>query len=381
MGLRFSHIAIGIAACLTLQPGHGQVRICDYSVNTDFNKARVVQEDLGEVLVVPVLVHVVYANTAQNISSGQIKSQLRVVNADFQRRNADTVNTLEAFEAVAANANIRFVLFTPDGISTDEPGVLRVASDHPPFLNSDLQYSTLGGSDAIAPSQVLNIWVADLGGDIFAYSKDQPWFPEEQSGIVIDFQHFGTEGTATSPFRGGRTLTHEIGHWLGLTHPWGDEGCGDGDSLDDTPLQDAPAYGCDLNRATCGSLDMVQNFMNLSDDACLNLFTSQQVQVMRQTLLGDKAGLINHGFVLKAPKEAPGVSLYPNPAISTFCIESEQQIDQIEIADSSGKNVRFTAAKHGSRVEISPVYDQGGMLFLSLKTPQGNIEKRVILKH
>jgi hypothetical protein len=88
-------------------------------------------------------------------------------------------------------------------------------------------------------------------------------------------------GTATAPFNLGRTTTHEVGHWLNLIHIWGDGPCGVDDLIADTPDSDDANHGCDIGHVSCGSVDMVQNYMDYSDDVCMNLFTQGQKERMR----------------------------------------------------------------------------------------------------
>lgn len=85
----------------------------------------------------------------------------------------------------------------------------------------------------------------------------------------------------TAPFNLGRTGTHEVGHWLNLRHIWGDGGCEVDDFVSDTPESDGANYGCATGHVSCGSTDMVQNYMDYSDDACMNLMTSGQKNRMR----------------------------------------------------------------------------------------------------
>ena len=109
-------------------------------------------------------------------------------------------------------------------------------------LNSILTSAANGGDDAWDANSYLNIWVGSLIGNLMGYGS-VPGYPKEKDGVVINYIAFGTTGTATAPYNKGRTATHEIGHWLGLTHIWGDEYCGD-DHIDDTPPQRSASIGC-----------------------------------------------------------------------------------------------------------------------------------------
>lgn len=262
-------------------------------------------------LYIPVVFHVVYSQESQNISNEQIYSQLKVINEDFVRKNGDTVYTLTEFRSVAANARIQFYLAETEGIR----GITRTATTHGPFHNNDLHLSAQGGKDAWDTEKYLNVWIANLAPGIFGYagSPDAPGFTD---GVAVHYQYFGRHKNALAPYNLGRTLTHEIGHWLGLQHPWGAGGCGSDDGLTDTPSQEGPTFGCVLNQSSCGSLNMVQNFMNTSEDPCMNLFTRQQVDLMRSTLTTLRPTVFSDEEVVTGTdSEIKKVvaTLYPNP--------------------------------------------------------------------
>ena len=223
-------------------------------------------------ITIPVVVHVVYRTSQENISLSQIQSQLQVLNDDFRRLNADRDNTW----GQASDTEIEFCLATvdPSGGATD--GVIRkstTVSSH--GTDNSIKFDSQGGSSAWPAADYMNMWVGNIGGGILGYAQ----FPGGQAatdGVVMDYRYSGTTGTATAPFDKGRTATHEVGHYLNLRHIWGDGGCGASDFVNDTPDSDGPNYGCAVGNVACSSTDMVQNYMDYSDDACMNLFTLGQ---------------------------------------------------------------------------------------------------------
>ncbi|MBL6646048.1 MAG: zinc metalloprotease, partial [Flavobacteriales bacterium] len=228
------------------------------------------------VVTIPVVFHVVYRTAEENISDAQIQTQLDVLNADFRRLNADADNVWSQ----AADTEIEFCLasFDPDGNSTT--GILRVPTTVNGFGTNDaVKFSSQGGSDAWPYTDYLNFWVCNIGGGILGYAQF-PGGSAATDGIVNGYQYTGTIGTATPPFDLGRTATHEVGHWLNLRHIWGDGNCNVDDFVSDTPTSDAPNYGCALGHVSCNTTDMVQNYMDYSDDACMNLFTQGQTDRM-----------------------------------------------------------------------------------------------------
>lgn len=241
------------------------------------------------VITIPVVVHVVYNGSAENVSVAQIQSQIDVLNEDFRRTNADASDTPSIFAGVASDVEIEFCLATvdPDGNATS--GITRTATTKRSFrTNDDVKKSNKGGKDAWPAADYMNMWVCDISSGILGYAQF-PGGPASTDGIVIDYAYFGTTGTATAPFDLGRTATHEVGHYLNLRHIWGDGGCGVDDFVSDTPVAGGPNYTgapCTSSPNSCdtgaGDLpDMFQNYMDYSDDACMNLFTDGQTSRMR----------------------------------------------------------------------------------------------------
>ena len=235
------------------------------------------------VITIPTVVHVVYKTNAQNISEAQIQSQMQVLNDDFRRMNSDANNVWSQ----AADTEIEFCLASVDPNGNPTNGITRTYTNTTSFSGDAVKYDNQGGKSAWPRGSYLNMWVCNLGGGILGYAQ----FPNSGSaatdGVVIGYNYFGTTGAATAPFDGGRTTTHEVGHWLNLYHIWGDGGCNVDDNVSDTPSSDAANYGCATGHVSCNSTDMVQNYMDYSDDACMNLFTAGQRTRMRAVLTGN----------------------------------------------------------------------------------------------
>lgn len=243
---------------------------------------------------IPVVVHVVHngepVGVGSNISESQILSQIEVLNEDFRRQNADTVETPAGFLGVAADFEIEFVLAKqdPNGLPTD--GIVRVQGSRTSygFFND----SELKGESYWAAEDYMNVWVANLSGGLLGWAQ----FPVSSlegledantnrltDGVVIGHQYFGSidkDPTAglQAPWNLGRTATHEVGHFLGLRHIWGDGNCSFDDFVSDTPLASVESTGCPVSKSTCASLDMFQNYMDYTDDGCMNIFTEGQKQ-------------------------------------------------------------------------------------------------------
>lgn len=253
-----------------------------------------------EIINIPIVIHVVnYAPDPFEISDEKIKSQIDVLNEDYRKQNADVVNTPFEFMDLVADVNIEFHLAekNPEGNSTS--AILRTssevtgwdgkisASDSTPIENHKLYFSDKGGQDAWPADKYLNIWIADLSdrnGNLSLGGYAQfPGADSKIDGIVIDPRVFGTLPPLMPDFELGRTLTHEIGHWLNLFHIYGKDGdCQEGDSVEDTPTQKSQYIGSPVYpQNTCGSNDMFMNFMDRVDDKSMCMFTIGQKERMR----------------------------------------------------------------------------------------------------
>jgi hypothetical protein len=255
-------------------------------------------------ITIPVVVHVVYNNATENISAAQVQSQIDILNEDFRRLNADAVNTPSVFQGVAADVEIEFCLATVDPQGNPTDGITRTPTSVTAFgTNDEVKFNSSGGKDAWPASDYMNFWVCDISGGILGYAQF-PGGPASTDGVVVDYQYFGDIGTATAPFDKGRTGTHEVGHYLNLRHIWGDGNCNADDFVSDTPRAGGPNYTgspCNFpgnnscNEGTGDLPDMFQNYMDYSDDGCMNLFTQGQTARMRALFEpgGARASLLN----------------------------------------------------------------------------------------
>lgn len=238
-------------------------------------------DNLG-VVTIPVYIHVVYSNSNENISDAQINSQMAVLNDDFRKTNNDANQVPSLFSGVAADTEIQFSLAQ----------TFRYSNSRTSWGTNNLVKSTY---PPVTPATHMNIWVCNIGGGILGYAQFPGGSPSTD-GIVVGPQYFGTTGYVASPFDGGRTTTHEVGHYLNLRHIWGDGRCNRDDFVADTPTSDAPNYGCPSFPTTnCRSTDMTMNYMDYTNDACMYMFSDGQKTRMRGILLsgGARESLVN----------------------------------------------------------------------------------------
>ena len=266
---------------------------------------------------IPVVFHVLYNTPIQNISDAQILSQLEVMNDDFNRTNSDAFQIPSDFNSIVSSMQINFCLAkrTPENYPTT--GIIRKYTSISSFnlYDTSIHYNNMGGSDAWDTKRYLNIWITNIEGGILGWAQ----FPDAGSiytdGVVVDYRNFGTLGTAISPYNLGRTITHELGHYFNLLHLWGDNYCGD-DWVNDTPTQEEANFGCKSHPSiSCNNNgDMFMNFMDYSDDACMNSFTIGQRNRVWSSISNYRPDLINQigcDEIINTNSDASIEILYP----------------------------------------------------------------------
>ncbi len=366
------------------------------------------------IITIPVVVHVVYnpATPEQNIADSLIYSQIERLNTDFRRLNADTIFARPIFDTLAADIQIEFCLANVDPNGNWTTGINRVQTTQSnfaltPFDNS-VKSSATGGADPWPADSYLNLWVCDmafLGSPLVLGYAQFPGEDPATDGVVITYQHFGDRpwDSNAAPANMGRTTTHEVGHWLGMRHIWGDGACDSTDYVDDTPNADAASQSdCDTTKNTCVDTsaywlsrgidppDMVENYMDYSADACMNMFTKGQKARMWSFLNTARVSLFNsqgcsgqwnniEEFISSA-----SVQLYPNPVINSNTITLqwplEHRFHTVEIYNQLGKMIFSSkiTSKIGSFTLTLPNNISKGIYFLKLKSDKSGVTKKFV---
>ena len=268
----------------------------------DLGLSPVVREHLPTALpkgggnpVIPVVVHVVWNTAAENIPDATITGMIAQMNLDYSEQNSDVTNVRATFVGVVANAGIQFCLATIDPNGNPTTGIVRTNTTEtwfdPDNETNDMKYNPQG-DPAWDPDSYLNIWICDIssgqgGGGVttgYAYLPVGGIVGTGDDGLVLDFDY------AFNP--GSRTATHEAGHYLGLQHPWGDNGgCVDDDGFTDTPDTDGPTFSCfPTNQMSCSVLTQYENFMDYAD--CSLMFTDDQGVYMNGIIAGVRSSLL-----------------------------------------------------------------------------------------
>lgn len=240
-----------------------------------------------DVIIIPVVFHVIHDNGSENISEAQVQNAIDVLNADFSAQNSGVNNVNSVFQARVANVNFEFRLAKkdPDGYCTN--GIVRTfdAATYAGGENLKMISPTWGRN------KYLNVWVCKfIEGGVAGYA----YLPGDMNGpigatmdgIVIADSYVGSMGTSSN--FASHALTHEVGHWANLEHTWGPSNtpglpgnCSGDDGIPDTP-NTIGWTSCVLDGESCGSLDNVENFMDYS--YCSEMFTNGQKNRLRATM-------------------------------------------------------------------------------------------------
>lgn len=256
------------------------------------------RSESGGIITIPVVVHVIHngqaLGTAPNIQDAQVESQITVMNQDFRRMSGTPgFNS----NAVGADTMIQFALAKSDPNGNPTNGIVRhnlcQASWSTTEINSTVKPNTIWD-----PTLYMNMWSVQFSnGSLLGYAQ----FPSNSTltglnanggsastdGVVANYSYFGSRNIypaglyGDNSFDKGRTMTHEVGHFLGLRHPWAEDGaaCVADDYCNDTPRAGAPNYGCPTGTNSCTGQpgnDMIENYMDYTDDVCMNIFTLDQ---------------------------------------------------------------------------------------------------------
>lgn len=313
-----------------------------------------------DIITIPVVIHVVHNQKDNaiggagnsNISDEQIQSQIDVLNEDYGNKSG-----YKGFytDSLAVDTGIRFKLV----------GIVRKYSSRSNFSPVTESKVLAEISPAWMTSRYLNIWVCRLANNYLGVSQ----FPivtetnnrtsglllkEDEDdaltdGVIIDSQYFGRNSTGVSGtvYNLGRTTTHEVGHWFGLLHTWGDKYCGT-DYCADTPRaenqNETTDISCKAKFSFCDgvrSRNMIENYMDYSPDRCMSVFTNNQKERMRAVLALSprRAKVVEYS---KKTDLAVTVEVYPNPAdevLYTNIYTPDYKTFSVTVFNSLGKQM------------------------------------------
>ena len=353
----------------------------------------------NSIITIPVVIHILWNTPSQNISNAQVMSQMTILNKDFRRSNADTVDTPLPFQSIAADAQLEFCLAQRDPAGNPTTGITRrqttVFSFSPLLGDTAIYYTSTGGEDAWDTASYMNIWVCNNGGGMATWPGSTSFFPGLQDGVILDPLAFGDTGTVVAPTNKGRLADHEIGHYFFLLHPWGADTiyCAT-DSVADTPPQKIPTLGCPtfpvLDSCTPNFPGITYNvYMDYTDDSCMNMFTAGEaarmnlcIQVYRSTLLNSMACIPPAGYAENANE--PELDISPNPSGGIFNVYLETQEKEefsYTVFNDVGqlqRNGNFAANVCTNSLDLSGL--SPGMYFLKLVSSSHSATRKLIIR-
>jgi len=281
------------------------------------------------VLTIPVVFHVLHngedIGKGTNLSAEQIQAQIQVLNEDFRR--ALGTNGHNAHPD-GADIEVEFCLASIDevGGTMSEPGIDRIRGSKAAWTREAIE-GELKPLTIWNPNYYYNIWTVDFDTAdelLLGYAQfpgasnlqglNESGGPASTDGVVLRYSVCGSAEKGNfpvmqAPHNLGRTLTHETGHWLGLRHIWGDGACNADDFVADTPTSSGPHRGCPIGVSTCNSIDMIENYMDYTDDACMNIFTKgQKARVLAVLELSPRRGILAQSPVCGALVQEPPVA-------------------------------------------------------------------------
>ncbi len=322
-------------------------------------KARSSVKRSTEVCTVQVVVHILEGPLDDFISNAQVQQEINRLNFAFSHQNPDTNDIRSVFDGITGeSANIHFVLANVDPEGNPSNGILRIETDLLGFgevssiLSEAVKETAFGGSDPWDVSRYLNIWVcntADASGApiVAGYATPPPNLPnwpdfdpsELIDGVVVQTEFFGSQISQAQ-----KVLIHEVGHYFGLRHIWGDDiDCFGNDGIDDTPaMADNSAFECPVQNTCIDNIfgqdlpDMFENYMDYSFPDCQVSFTNEQASFMSWVIANARPNLCFGSTVGVQKPSAFNFTIQPNPARSQLYIETQKNI-KYSIWDVSGK--------------------------------------------
>lgn len=340
---------------------------------------------------VPVVVHVLYKNSTQNVTDAQITSEFAVLNEAYSNTNASGANTPAPFKAMAGNAELEFCItqVAPDGTATT--GIER--KQVPSSFDGEKDYFN-PGNGGIAPwdpQKYLNVYLVELTAGNLGFTYTPGAAPAGEEGVVIDYRAWGTVGEAANnqPNHLGKTAVHEFGHYFNLEHIWGPNGgCSDDDGVTDTPPQDQESGGCPTfptfdNCTTSGDGIMFMNYMDYVDDNCMTLFTQGQVQRMQAAVAGPRASLTSSTMCFKlSVNNVPDADfvITPNPANDWITIKLQRNVDfHVDVVNSMGSVVIKANAERLASLSVAHL--PAGVYSVKVTCDNKTTTEKIIITH
>ncbi len=382
------------------------------------------------VYTIKTVVHNLWRDSSEIVDDQTIMDQIAVLNEDFRYLNADKANLRTTFDEIAGDSEIEFELVSIERVQTTAGFEIDALAGTD---NSDIIKNTAnGGSSPWDVEQHLNIYVCPIvtvlfgqvlgEGQILGYATppidinqypDLANWPQEllevinptYDGVNVHYTSFGGRDRVldvggVSYIAEGRTLVHEVGHYLGLRHYWGDGGnplagtpgtCAEDDGIEDTPAatSNSQVTGCDASKNTCDDgmddkPDMWENYMDYSSEDCQVAFTNGQIDIMRAVLEGPRSTLIANSTSISDSKAlANNINVLPNPTTGTITLDidfDDNEEYQISVRDILGRQIKNVQTERGTQqLNMDLSNEANGVYFVEFVKGDIKAAKKVIL--
>lgn len=366
-------------------------------------------------LEIPVVFHILYNNSSQNIHDSLIYNQITELNLAFRKMTSDTNRIRSIFKPLAADVRIQFRLTGIDQFGNPHSGINRKFTSKSTFARNqfggyttDMKDSTAGGAGAWDPTRFLNIWVCNMEfpnpiGIVYGFATPPTGAPnwdntgnvtkdsnDYESGVVLHYKVTGKANPlAPIKYSEGKTAVHEVGHYLGLRHVWGDGttqlGCSVDDGIFDTP-------NARYSNATCGGQnscmdasndkpDMTENYMDYALDGCAAMFTKEQAHIMRFVLNNFRTSLPFRQIEFDTavtPSDEISVKMFPNPVNQNSQLKiqiTSQKLTKysLSIIDDCGRTVidKSVFSNHLALIDMSEIYS--AVYYVIIRDSEGGI--------
>ncbi len=367
---------------------------------------------MNNTVVIPVVFHCMYSSTTSPtyLHDSIFARQMAILNETYSRLNPNYVNTRPIFDSLGVNTDIQFCFASVDPQGNPTNGINRVQSSTNFLmapLNDNVKDPSQGGAAPWDAAHYLNIWTCDMSFNGTPFVLGYATFPggdPSKDGVVLQFEYVGYQNTGNSNNL-GRTAVHEVGHWLGMRHIWGDgqngnAPCDSIDYVDDTPHADGPSQQtCDTSKNTCSTEhnfwaqfgidppDMIENYMDYSTDGCMTMFTKGQKDRMWSFLNTARVDLLSNPVACYTSVDetdlfAEHIYLYPSPVKDILNLNFAS-VDiggtTVEFYNVSGQVVKMLKVE-AMQNKINVAELSSGLYFLKISKPGHMVVKKLVVE-
>ncbi len=328
-------------------------------------KSKELVKKTGQIRIIPVVFHIFHKAGNENISDAQIQRELDILNESFRRTSPKSAQTRDVFKGVACDMEIELRLARKDPKGNCTNGIVRIYEEETENGTNNIKLKSVWPTD-----RYLNVWVTEeivnntnLPG-IAGYAQF-PWSGSYNTdGVIIRSDQIGDIGTSNPG--NATTVTHEIGHWLGLLHTFQDS-CLGGDKVDDTPPcadNRSTILSCDYNRNTCGTdnpdlPDQIENFMDYTIGTCQNMFTIGQKARVDATMENWRPYLWSVQNMIATGTDVPNAPATCAPIADFYSLDNQRSRSQFACAGGTAVDFRDNSYNFSGTITRQWIFEGG----------------------